>query len=325
MIRHNESPQTPAASPFSSDRVRQQATCIQDARTNATGFVQLYQGKSRVGSETRTVTCHPTFSIHFNAAAPDTQDKTVLRDRTPQASQSEATAENTPVHLDRRETTLGREWGLLTLRQACCRENPDSAMCVQNFNGSRGFAIRITYRISLRSSSLREPRHPLLKVVCTESKYIRVTASTPIPRSSPFPETQHRRAALPTSIEEAGLHCGFSRSGPVHSKKVVCLCVGEGYQGGPLLTPRCTGEPLQYPLPFHPTLQRLFSPTRAVKSLPTCWSAKSQPNIRQGPSYASSIHVKEQSSISDRCGNDPSAGSPTETLLRLHLPLNDKV
>ena len=29
--------------------------------------------------------------------------------------------------------------------------------------------------------------------------------------------------------------------------------------------------------------------------------------------------------ILDLCGNDPSAGSPTETLLRLHLPLNDKV
>jgi hypothetical protein len=27
----------------------------------------------------------------------------------------------------------------------------------------------------------------------------------------------------------------------------------------------------------------------------------------------------------NQCGNDPSAGSPTETLLRLHLPLNDKV
>jgi hypothetical protein len=26
-----------------------------------------------------------------------------------------------------------------------------------------------------------------------------------------------------------------------------------------------------------------------------------------------------------RCGNDPSAGSPTETLLRLHLPLNVEV
>ncbi len=57
------------------------------------------------------------------------------------------------------------EWGSQTLRQACYRENPESAMCVQNFNDSRGLAIRITYRISLRSSSLWEPRHPPLKVV----------------------------------------------------------------------------------------------------------------------------------------------------------------
>jgi hypothetical protein len=57
------------------------------------------------------------------------------------------------------------ERGLRTLRQACYQENPGSAMCVQNFDDSRGLAIRITYRISLRSSSLWEPRHPLLKVV----------------------------------------------------------------------------------------------------------------------------------------------------------------
>ena len=44
---------------------------------------------------------------------------------------------------------------------------PGSAMCVQNLHDSRGPAIRITYRISLRSSSLWEPRHPLLKVVKT--------------------------------------------------------------------------------------------------------------------------------------------------------------
>jgi hypothetical protein len=31
---------------------------------------------------------------------------------------------------------------------------PDSAMCVQSLDDSRGIAIRITYRISLRSSSL---------------------------------------------------------------------------------------------------------------------------------------------------------------------------
>jgi hypothetical protein len=60
---------------------------------------------------------------------------------------------------------LGADWGLQTLRQACSQENPGSAMCVQNLDDSRGLAIRITYRISLRSSSLWEPRHPLLKVV----------------------------------------------------------------------------------------------------------------------------------------------------------------
>ena len=62
-------------------------------------------------------------------------------------------------------TYTNAEWDPQTLRQACYRENPESAMCVQNLNDSRGLAIRITYRISLRSSSLWEPRHPSLKVV----------------------------------------------------------------------------------------------------------------------------------------------------------------
>jgi hypothetical protein len=38
-------------------------------------------------------------------------------------------------------------------------------MCVQRFNDSRDSAIHITYRISLRSSSMQEPRDPLLKVL----------------------------------------------------------------------------------------------------------------------------------------------------------------
>jgi hypothetical protein len=41
----------------------------------------------------------------------------------------------------------------------------ESAICVQRFDDSRNSAIHITYRISLRSSSLREPRDPLSKVV----------------------------------------------------------------------------------------------------------------------------------------------------------------
>ena len=57
------------------------------------------------------------------------------------------------------------ERGSLTLKQACSGENLRSAMCVQNLDDSRDIAIRITYRISLRSSSLWEPRHPSLKVV----------------------------------------------------------------------------------------------------------------------------------------------------------------
>ena len=49
-----------------------------------------------------------------------------------------------------------------TLQQTYFR---GSARCVQSFDDSLDFAIRMTYRISLRSSSLWEPRHPLLKVV----------------------------------------------------------------------------------------------------------------------------------------------------------------
>ena len=42
---------------------------------------------------------------------------------------------------------------------------PKGARCVQRFDDSLKSAIHITYRISLRSSSMREPRDPLLKVV----------------------------------------------------------------------------------------------------------------------------------------------------------------
>ena len=39
-----------------------------------------------------------------------------------------------------------------------------SAICVQRSDDSRNSAIRIAYRISLRSSSLWEPRYPSLKI-----------------------------------------------------------------------------------------------------------------------------------------------------------------
>src|ERR1051326_617177 len=42
---------------------------------------------------------------------------------------------------------------------------PKGAMCVQRLDDSLKSAIHTSYRISLRSSSMPEPRDPLLKVV----------------------------------------------------------------------------------------------------------------------------------------------------------------
>ena len=53
----------------------------------------------------------------------------------------------------------------MTLEQACLPGILEGAMCVQRFDDSLNSAIHITYRISLRSSSMPEPRDPLLKVL----------------------------------------------------------------------------------------------------------------------------------------------------------------
>ena len=51
-----------------------------------------------------------------------------------------------------------------TLRQACPPAT-GGAMCVQRFDDSQCSAIHTTFRASLRSSSMQEPRDPLLKVL----------------------------------------------------------------------------------------------------------------------------------------------------------------
>src|ERR1700754_2145225 len=53
---------------------------------------------------------------------------------------------------------------MATLRQAC-HPVTGGAMCVQRFDDSLIDAVHTTYRILLRSSSMREPRDPLLKVL----------------------------------------------------------------------------------------------------------------------------------------------------------------
>ena len=113
-------------------------------------------------------------------------------------------------------------------------------MCVQRFDDSLNSAIHITYRISLRSSSMPEPRDPLLKVL----NYCLVLR-------------QHKE-----SVWSSGGHRPAGAGGP---------------KAGP---------------------------------------PKQQRYCKHGVGDIPLGHV---------LSNDPSAGSPTETLLRLLLPLNDQV
>jgi hypothetical protein len=119
------------------------------------------------------------------------------------------------------------------------------AMCVQRFDGSLNSAIHITYRISLRSSSMPEPRDPLLKVLI------------------------HLFALL----RRAG--CGKERFR------------GLAAAGG--------------------------GPPRSSAGGPAARGNENK--LGYGSQGLGVVEL----------GNDPSAGSPTETLLRLLLPLNDRV
>ena len=111
---------------------------------------------------------------------------------------------------------------------------PTGAMCVQRFDDSLNSAIHITYRISLRSSSMPEPRDPLLKVLTD----LRILGRTGLP----------------------------------------CVWLGPSAAAG-----ACA-----------PKQQR-------------------ESTLGAGTGLRPALD------------NDPSAGSPTETLLRLLLPLNDQV
>ena len=134
-------------------------------------------------------------------------------------------------------------------------------MCVQGFDDSRNSAIHITYRISLRPSSLRLPRHPWFAIVLGFD--------------------------ISRSCSRAGL---LGRRKLTCNRYQVALWFYKGfvkfkYEGGK----------------FHVT------------------------NDSQGLSAPPLHCCSGETLVLKRCGNDPSAGSPTETLLRLHLPLNDKV
>ena len=149
------------------------------------------------------------------------------------------------------------------------------ATCVQKLDDSRDPAIHTKYRISLRSSSMREPRYPLPRVVVYS--ICRYGVSPPLARD---PGGRVRREACPLSV------------GPWHDS-----CRGSLFGGGK-----------RYARPLHGA--RIVRP----------WRRGNSPRPAR-----CEINEFAGRSIGAGTDNDPSAGSPTETLLRLLLPLNDKV
>ena len=136
------------------------------------------------------------------------------------------------------------------------------ATCVQRLDGSRDSAIHTKYRISLRSSSMREPRYPLPRVVCVN-------------RAARFPPHYPR-----TGREGEGCRLSYSLA---------------------LSAPGFVGRP---------------------KSLRASGDGGRRATSERRPRCLKRVRGSFCCAGFD---NDPSAGSPTETLLRLLLPLNDKV
>jgi hypothetical protein len=84
---------------------------------------------------------------------------------------------------------------------------PTGAMCVQRFDDSLNSAIHITYRISLRSSSMPEPRDPLLKVL-TDSRILRRTG-LPCVWEGPSAAAQGVRAEATGRVDTG---CGYGHA-----------------------------------------------------------------------------------------------------------------
>ncbi|PHT96875.1 hypothetical protein BC332_34200 [Capsicum chinense] len=141
------------------------------------------------------------------------------------------------------------------------------ATCVQRLDGSRDSAIHTKYRISLRSSSMRER-----DIRCRESFSFTEEAQVPPTHAA----DGARGAGYPFKYYLALSTQGFVGRLPARVP---------GTGGG--ARPECRSTP----------------PVRTLQLL----------NMFAGSFCCAGFD------------NDPSAGSPTETLLRLLLPLNDKV
>ena len=174
---------------------------------------------------------------------------------------------------------------------------PGNAICVQSLDDSLNSAIHITYHISLRSSSLREPRYPSTGVVV----WVVVSAR--------------------------------AHTDPARRSRASTRAVG---WGGALQTRRPLPIDAHAPLPHSVCVKRRHGrmPTTPAHTTLEGWHRRARgerrPKARvDHPKPARRPMRKPRELVRTGfgmdTGNDPSAGSPTETLLRLLLPLNNKV
>jgi hypothetical protein len=192
---------------------------------------------------------------------------------------------------------------------------PGSARCVRRFNDSLGSASRKTYRISLRSSSLREPRYPSLKVIFAfndlgeEAGFRSEAPLTRLDRQLSSCGVKTGRA-VPCKV---CLPCALQKQAPCRLEYVRIY----GYRSYRLQAPLDDCNRLAADASFeHPDVGTAVTGCdRESMRSKQCIAGIVRPPRAHWP----------RSHLPDRCGNDPSAGSPTETLLRLHLPLNDEV
>ena len=192
-----------------------------------------------------------------------------------------------PSPLSRHRGESGVRVGSTDAEAGMLSAEASSAICVQKLDDSRNSAIHTKYRISLRSSSLREPRYPLLRVVI-------------------------------------GLTAARSGAGALASERMLKgVCVGvcptewSGRQSLPLLGGGC--RPLGPP-------DLGSRPGPALLSRGEAGGAGPRNRRQHGsPRGAPAGGFFRVTSWYNARFNDPSAGSPTETLLRLLLPLDGRV
>ena len=207
-------------------------------------------------------------------------------------------------------------------------------------------AIHITSRSWLRSSSTHEPSDPPLRVLSRSSlKDTTSLISTTTPRGPPKTGVPRRRHVYSVygkstvvkktrkkqqralgATDNTGDRHQFFKPSPRRRRTAVCRFSCRPEAG------RNTGTPRRFS-----TMYNSLSSTRRHDSTDLsnppriasiCMKTHTLSAVRCP--YHSGFSVRSQCAALGRrdqreLGNDPSAGSPTETLLRLLLPLNDQV